>query len=144
MKGLASSQPHHSSPSIVVGLASSPTLLTLTEERPFSFYSIELLPHYLLYSHISSGLLIMKSSILLAASTLGSAMAGIHRMPLKKMPLTEQLVSKSVKGSLQLPKLSLIFTPPVPQRYQHPNEGSRPEIHGHPSPEALRGDVQSR
>jgi len=36
----------------------------------------------------------MKSSILFAAgSLLGSAMAGVHRAPLKKVPLTEQLVS---------------------------------------------------
>jgi hypothetical protein len=37
---------------------------------------------------------IMKSFGILAASSLiGSALAGIHRMPLKKVPLSEQLVS---------------------------------------------------
>lgn len=111
-EGLANSQPPVAS-RIIVGLASFPTFLTPREKKTFLFNRTPT-SFYLLHFRINSGLLIMKSSILLAASTLGSAMAGIHRMPLKKMPLTEQLVSKSVKGSLQLPKLSLIFIPPVP------------------------------
>lgn len=85
-------------------LASFPTLLLTTPLRINPFYSNKLLPHYLLsILYFNSGLLIMKSSILLAASTLGSAMAGIHRMPLKKMPLTEQLVSRSVWGCSSFP-----------------------------------------
>lgn len=96
VKDLASSQPRHLSTQ-----ESSSSLLSysshgLTENQTSSvfFTQSNSFPHYLfLYFR---DLLIMKSSILLAASMLGSAMAGIHRMPLKKMPLTEQLVSESV------------------------------------------------
>ncbi|KAI5842576.1 aspartic peptidase domain-containing protein [Morchella snyderi] len=58
----------------------------------------------------------MKSSILFAAgSLLGSAMAGIHRMPLKKIPLTEQLSHHDIDTQMRA----------LGQKYM----GIRPEKH---------------
>jgi len=45
----------------------------------------------------------MKTAIFLAAgSLLGSATAGVHKMKLKKIPLSEQLVSHHRSGRLIL------------------------------------------
>lgn len=46
----------------------------------------------------------MKGALLTAAVLLGSAQAGVHKMKLKKVPLSEQLVSSSVTSKTTLEK----------------------------------------
>ena len=43
----------------------------------------------------------MKGSIVAAASLLGAASAGIHRMPLKKIPLSEQLENANIDAHVK-------------------------------------------
>ena len=44
----------------------------------------------------------MKGALLTAAVLLGSAQAGVHKMKLKKIPLSEQLVSIAIRQTAQL------------------------------------------
>jgi saccharopepsin len=39
----------------------------------------------------------MKSTLIAAAALLGSAQAGVHKMKLQKIPLSEQLVRSSIR-----------------------------------------------
>ena len=43
----------------------------------------------------------MKGSLFTAASLLGAASAGIHRMPLKKVPLHEQLAGANIDAHVK-------------------------------------------
>lgn len=57
----------------------------------------------------------MKSFGILAASSLiGSALAAVHRMPLQKVPLSEQLVSSTLRG-----QHSGALLTPSPQQSSH-------------------------
>lgn len=43
----------------------------------------------------------MKSTLIAAAALLGSAQAGIHKMKLNKVPLSEQLATTSIEQQVQ-------------------------------------------
>jgi hypothetical protein len=72
---------------------------------------------------------IMKSAMLLAAGTLlGAANAKIHRMPLKKVPLDEQLVSHRETVAQK----STVLTAPETRRHPGAGESARPEVSSAP------------
>src|SRR3954463_11766035 len=60
--------------------------------RQHSFWTAFTWTHCTLYSLLIAS---MKTSILAAAGFASSALAGVHRMKLEKIPLEQQLVSKS-------------------------------------------------
>ena len=81
----------------------------------------------------------MKTAILLAAGALASpAVAGIHKMKLQKVPLSEQLVSHDI-AALRW-RNGLIAS----EIRKHPGarKGARSEVHGHQARGPRRAGLQ--
>jgi len=78
----------------------------------------------------------MKSSILLAATTLlGTSMAGIHKMPLKKVPLSEQLAHHDVSTQMKhLGQKYLGIRPSQHEEQMFKTEDFETEGYGHSVP----------
>jgi len=81
--------------------------------------------------------------MVLAASVAG-ATAGMHRMPLKKVPLSEQLVSHVPFVASDASRGSDNLTRATEAR-RHPATGccAQPEVHGHPGEVAHGAGLQS-
>ena len=75
----------------------------------------------------------MKNTLFLAAGALlgGVAEAGIHKMKLQKIPLSEQLVRLTLMVSAPVFGLLLIRSSTGAYRYGRSRESTWPEIHGH-------------
>lgn len=97
--------------------------LVTTIHHPLHLHSSSAVPYQ--YRSFTA---IMKTAILLAAGALASpAVAGVHKMKLQKVPLSEQLVSHIIAAG------SGDTISQLPEIRKHPGarKGAWPEVHGH-------------
>ena len=85
----------------------------------------------------------MKNALFLAAGALlgGVAEAGIHKMKLQKIPLSEQLVCLTPVIFSQVLELPLMSSTTGAHRFRRSRESTWPEIHGRPARSSYGGDV---